>query len=45
MKPRDQGQWPFFAKFLEAQAQDAQLTSKLADEVTTLKFPSDGDDD
>ncbi|HEY1165101.1 microviridin/marinostatin family tricyclic proteinase inhibitor [uncultured Chitinophaga sp.] len=53
MQPNNQAQKPFFAKFLENQAnakvttaqQEAGLTAEQAESQTTLKFPSDWDEE
>jgi len=52
MQPNNQVQKPFFARFLENQAdakattaqQEERLSGQLTETQTTLKFPSDWDD-
>ena len=53
MQPNNQAQMPFFAKFLESQAnakvtatqQQAAQVAEQAENQTTLKFPSDNDEE
>jgi hypothetical protein len=53
MQPNNQAQKPFFATFLENQAnakvttaqQEAGLAAEQAENQVTLKWPSDWDDD
>jgi hypothetical protein len=48
MKQNDQGQQPFFAQFLTSQRNSAvqhNITPPGKDDLLTLKYPSDRDED